>query len=77
MVWSHRLRQLAVPFFEVVVVVPRLSAAAPDLHEAHAALQQPPRDEQLPAVHAGAVHLAHGLRLAVESKASAASVCIR
>ena len=36
--------------FDVVVVVPRLAGAAPDLHEAHAALQQPPRDQQLPAV---------------------------
>src|SRR5579871_177531 len=56
--------ELAVLYFEVVVVVPRLAVAVPDLHEADAALQEPPGDEELPRLHAVAVHLAHGQRLA-------------
>src|SRR5204863_8032441 len=51
---------------QAVVVVPRLAAAAPDLDEADAALQQAAGDEQLPAVDAGAVGLAHLRRLAAD-----------
>ena len=47
--------QLAVVDLDVVVVVPRLAVAVPDLHEPHAALDQPPGDQQLPGLHAGAV----------------------
>ena len=36
----------------------------PDLHEAHAALQQPAGDQDLPRLRARAVHLADVLRLA-------------
>ena len=58
MAWSHCLGQAAVADFEVVVVVPRLARAVPDLHEPHAALDQPPGDQDLPGLHAGAVHVA-------------------
>ena len=58
------LGQVAVLDFEVVVAVPRLAGAVPQLHEAHAALDQPAGDEQLPGLHAGAVHVANVLRLA-------------
>ena len=37
--------QPAVIFLDIVVIVPRLPVAVPDLHEAHAAFEQPPRDE--------------------------------
>ena len=40
--------ELAVVRFEVVVVVPGLAGAAPDLDEPHAALEQPPGDQELP-----------------------------
>ena len=77
MAWSHCLRQLAVADFEVVVAVPRLALAVPDLHEPHAALDQPPGDQHLPRLHAGAVHVADRLRLRLTSKASPASICMR
>ena len=51
---------------EVVVAVPRLALAVPDLHEAHAALDQPAGDQNLPGLHAGAVHVADVLRLAAD-----------
>jgi len=35
-----RFGKLAMLFFDVVVIVPRLPGAAPDLHDAHAALEQ-------------------------------------
>ena len=46
MAWSHSLGQPAVVDLDVVVVVPRLALAVPDLHEAHAALDQPAGDQQ-------------------------------
>ena len=64
--WSHSPAELLVVDFEVVVVVPRLAGAVPDLHEAHAAFDQPPGDQQLPGVRALAVHVADVLRLAVD-----------
>src|SRR5262249_54870483 len=57
------LGEAAVLGGQVVVVVPRLAGAAPDLHEAHAPLQQAAGDEELPAVDAGAVAVADGGRL--------------
>ena len=45
------------------MAVPRLAGAVPELDEAHAAFEQPPRDERLPGVNAVAVHLADRLRL--------------
>ena len=64
--WSHSLGQVAVVDLEVVVAVPRLAGAVPDLHEPHAALDQPAGDENLPGLHAGAVHVADVLRLAAD-----------
>ena len=58
--------ELAVIRFDVVVVVPRLAGAVPELHEAHAALEEPPGDQRLPAMHAAAIQVAHVLRLAGE-----------
>ena len=49
--------------FKIVVAVPRLARAVPDLDEAHAALEQSSRDEELPPLHAVAVHRADFLRL--------------
>ena len=66
--WSHSRGQLAVVDLEVVVAVPRLAGAVPDLHEAHAALDQPAGDEHLPGLHAGAVHVADVLRLAARRR---------
>src|SRR5207247_2381317 len=48
---------------EVVVVVPRLAFAVPDLDEADAFLKQTPRDQDLPRLHAGTVHVANVARL--------------
>src|SRR5207249_4185647 len=47
--------QATVLGFETIVVVPRLTGAGPDLHETDAALQQPSRQEQLPAMRVVAV----------------------
>ncbi len=55
--------QLPVIHLDVVVVVPRLTLAVPNLHEAHAALDEPPRDENLPRLRARTVHVADVLRL--------------
>ena len=49
---------------EIVVTVPGLPGAVPDLHESHTALKQAARNEQLSRLHALAVHLADFLRLA-------------
>ena len=43
--------------FQVVVAVPGLALAVPDLHEAHAALDQPAGDQNLPGLRAGAIHV--------------------
>ena len=56
-------RELAVIRLDVVVAVPGLAGAVPHLHEAHAALQQPPRDHHLPRLQSFAVHLVDVLRL--------------
>src|SRR6185436_17976839 len=50
--------------FEVVVVVPRLAGARPDLDEAHALLDQPARNQELPRLGPVAVHVADRLGLA-------------
>ena len=42
---------------DVIVTVPRLARAVPELNEAHAAFEQAPRDERLPGVNAFAVKL--------------------
>ncbi len=55
-----------VVFFQIVVVVPGLSGPVPDLHEAHAPLDQAPRDEHLPALGPGPVHPADFLRFPAE-----------
>ena len=68
----------AVVDLEVVVVVPRLALAVPDLHEAHALLEQSAGDQELPGLDAGAV-ASRGRAPArgVTSKASVASICMR
>ena len=69
--------EVAVVDFDVVVVVPGLPLAVPDLHEPHAALDQPAGDENLPGLRAFAVACracACGSRLT--SNASAASLCM-
>ena len=40
MAWSHSLASRRWFDFEVVVVVPRLALAVPDLHEAHPPFEQ-------------------------------------
>ena len=49
---------------EVVVAVPGLAGAMPELHEADAAFDQPASDEELSGLDAGAVHVADVLRFA-------------
>src|SRR5262245_9898208 len=48
---------------DLLVIVPRLSRAMPELHEAHATLEQPPRDQCLPPVHTVSINIANMLRL--------------
>ena len=55
-------RMFADVALDVVVVIPRLPRAVPELHEAHAALQQPPRDERLPSMHRVAIYRANARR---------------
>ena len=52
-----------------VVIVPRLAFAVPKLHEADAPLDEPARDERLPAVHVFAITRPHMSRLAAEVEA--------
>ncbi len=49
------LGEAAVVDFDVVVVVPRLAFAVPDLDEAHAAFDQSPSNQNLPRLRAGTV----------------------
>ena len=51
---------------DVVVAVPGLHVAVEKLHEPDAALDQAAGDQQLPGLHAGAVHVANGLRLLLD-----------
>src|SRR5205814_2230817 len=51
------LGQFAMVLFEVIVIVPRLAVPVPHLHEAHSALDHPPRNEQLPRLGSGPVSL--------------------
>ena len=53
---------------DVVVAVPRLAVAVPDLDEAHALFEQPPRGEQLPALHVVAVQGSDSRRFARNRK---------
>ena len=53
-----RAASLRMVGLDVVVVVPRLTGAVPELHKAHAPFEQPPRDQRLPAMHAVAVEVA-------------------
>ena len=63
--------------FEILMVVPGLARAGPNLHKANAAFEQTPGDEKLPPVRAGSVKFADRFGSAFISKASVASVCIR
>ena len=65
---SHWRGQLAVAGGQVVVVVPRLAVAVPELDEANAALEQPPGRQELSGMHAGPVHAADRLGLLVDVK---------
>ena len=64
----HRLIDLpgegAVVRLDLFVVVPRLAGPVPELHVAHAALEEPAGDERLPAVDGVAVERPHRRRLA-------------
>ena len=71
------LAELAVAGFDVVVVIPRLAGAVPDLDEADAAFDQAAGDEHLPAMHGIAIHVADGCGSRLRSKASVASICMR
>src|SRR5207302_1409829 len=55
--------EAAVIDLDVVVVVPRLSFAAPNLDEPDTLFQEPPANEQLPRLGARAVQVADVLRL--------------
>ena len=57
--------QAAMVHLDVVVVVPRLAGAVPYLHKPHAALNQAPRDEQLPSLRPLAVQLADVFRFTI------------
>src|SRR6185295_5075962 len=51
--------KLAVVDLDVVVAVPRLALAVPDLHEAHTTLEQPARGQQLPTLYVVAIGRTH------------------
>src|SRR5207253_4787355 len=51
------LSQLPVVDFQVIMAVPRLAGAVPQLHEANAALDEPPSDQQLPCLYSRSVHV--------------------
>src|SRR5712671_2437816 len=55
-------------FLDPFMTVPRLAGAVPKLNEAHAALEQPPRDQRLPAMNPRAIHLSNRFRLATDIK---------
>ena len=50
----------------IVVIVPRLSGAMPELNVANAAFQEPARDQCLPPMHARAIHLSDMSRLSCD-----------
>ena len=57
------VRQRAMAGRQIVVVVPGLAVAVPELDEADPALQQPPGRQELAGVHAGPVHRPDRFRL--------------
>src|ERR1035438_6352210 len=59
------LRALRQPLLQILMMIP---AAGPNLHEPHAAFDEPPRDEHLISLRAAPIHFADGLRLLVEIK---------
>ena len=58
--------QVAVPFPQVVVAVPGLALAVPDLHVTDAALDQPAGDEKLPGFDVRAVRFLNVFRFALD-----------
>src|SRR6516225_3255589 len=58
--------QTAMLRFQIIVAVPGLAGAVPDLDEANAFFQEPAGNEKLPALNAGAVQSANVSRLAVD-----------
>ena len=49
---------------DIIVIVPRLARPVPDLHETHAALDEPPRDQDLSRLGSFTIQLANVLGLA-------------
>lgn len=56
-------REVAMVLLKVVVIIPRLSGAMPDLHEADATLDEATGDKHLAALQVVAIHVADVLRL--------------
>ena len=54
--------KIAMVLFQIIVIVPRLAGAAPDLNESYTPFQQPPRGEQLPGMNSGTVHFVNVFR---------------
>src|SRR5688572_16387761 len=50
-------------FFDLLMTVPRLSFAMPDLDETHSSFEQPARDQELPGLRPATVKVADVLRL--------------
>src|SRR6266404_4016866 len=57
------LGQIAMVDFYIIVIVPGLARAMPDLHEAHSTLDQSPGDEQLTSLSPVAIHFSNCFRL--------------
>ena len=62
------IRQIGVVLFQIVVVVPGLAGAMPQLNEANAAFDHPSSDEQLARVDARPIEFVNMLRLLTEIK---------
>src|SRR5688500_17610721 len=50
-------------YFQVVMTVPGLPRAVPELDEPHAPLHEPAGGQELPSLHARSIHIANVLRL--------------
>ena len=54
--------------FDVVVVVPRLALSVPELDKSNASFDQPPCDQRLPCVNAGAIQVANVFGFLIDIK---------
>ncbi len=61
-------RQFAVLDFEIVVTVPGLAFAVPELHEANPAFDKAAGNEDLPRLNAFSVHITNVFRLTTDIK---------